>query len=267
MKDYLDIEQFRKVVRRIDNGKENRKKASVLIKFAFGNNFRIQNVRFAMPVHFKVDDGKPYYLVQHDKTAKGINPQWFAIPFPIYSEVMDLVKRYNIQPNEYIFWIRCDKAGANCEHEGVVTEEWLLKLWHNACKKEGFLQVTTTFHKTCRNCLHALPDKRCNVMGEDKVRARTTIKIRHCRKIDMIEEKTHYWPGLHKGVRKGGVMHKIKDLVDNKGYSPSQAYNTVYETSNWKSQKVFMQNYVDQDVRKELGNKEFLENYADLNLA
>lgn len=263
---FLERDEFVRILRHIDNGTENREKVCNAIKVTFGNNLRLANVLSAKPPHFQLFDGQPFFLVQHDKTSKGaVNPEWYPIPYPTYNDIIRLIKKYGIKDNEYIFLTHCKNAGVNCGHEGVVSVEWIEKLWYSACKKEGLYMEYPVIHKTCRNCPHALPNKRCNVRGE--VKSRMTIHIRNCKALGMVEEKIRKWPWISKTVRGAGATSKVKDLIHNHGYKPSQAFDEVFNMSNWKSRKVFMEHYIEPVFKKDIAKQSFVENFGDLNLS
>lgn len=234
------------------------KVAGLICELCWLRNFRVGDVRFAQVTDFRKNNGHAEFYLRDDKTQTN---EWYPIPDHIYKKINLHIIENKLKPDDFVFKIKMLQKGRYYLHEGIITHEWIQKLWFNICRKIDIYKENPMTCRYCSKCKYAVAGKRCKVYGWDKLKNRSYVHIKQC--IDkgktMVQMERH--PRLHETLRGSGAKNKVLFYI-NKGKSYEEALLKVFNMSNWRSWKVFKE-YMDMAFEKEIGDNTFIKDFGD----
>jgi len=255
---FLDEETVKEIIKRLY---KKSKVAGLICELCYLRNFRVGDVRHAKVMHFRMDKGYPEIYLCYDKTQTN---SWYPIPINIYQKVQDHIRSEGLKPDDYVFEITMNQPGRYKGHRGVITHEWILKLWLNICKELGIYTETIKEYRDCVHCKYQVGKGKCKVKGSNNIKNRAYIHINHCIKKGKTRKTLEKHPKLHQTLRGASAKTKIKYYMD-KGLDYETALMKVFVMSNWKNYKVF-RSYIDGVFEKEIGDRTFVEDWLDKRL-
>lgn len=233
--------------------------AGMIFELCWVRNFRAQDVRNALGSHFKKDNGYPYFYLKDDKTK---TDEWYPIPLPIYNKIEKHINGSKIGPGDPVFVITKRNPGNYHGHTGIISRNWLIKIWYKSAKEVSIYTEEKVITRSCKGCPFSLPNKKCNVLGDDKIRNRDNVHINHCKNKGVTRIMTEAHPRIHESLRAGGAIAKIRYFM-KVGDDYSTAKAKVFHQSNWRSWPVYNR-YMDIAFEKLEGDKEYKEHFLDL---
>ena len=239
--------------------------AGLIFKLCWGRNFRAKDVRTALASHFTIEDGYPYYYLVGGKTRlKTKTDERYPIPLQIYNEIREHINKNRIGPGDPVFVITKRNPGAYQGHTGIISRNWLIKIWYKASQELGAYSEQKVIVRFCKECPYAMNSRKCNVLGKDKVRNRNNIHITNCKDRGITKLITEIHPRVHECLRAGGAQYKVKFYMD-RGDSLSVAKDKVFSQSNWKSRAVF-DSYMNDVFEKKEADKEYQRDFLGLEI-
>ena len=237
--------------------------AGLIFELCWGRNFRAKDVRTALASHFTMEDGIPWYYLVGEKTRlKTKKDERYPVPIPIYNKIQSHINKNKIGPGDPVFVITKRNPGAYQGHTGIISRNWLIKIWYKASKEIGVYSEQKVIVRLCKECPNALDNRKCNVLGGNRIRNCNNIHITNCKDKGVTKLVTEIHPRIHECLRAGGAQYKVKHYM-KLGDTLSVAKDKVFLMSNWKSRSVF-DTYMDDLFEKKEADKEFIRDFLGL---
>ena len=234
--------------------------AGLIFELCLGHNFRAKDVRTALASHFTLENGIPHYYLVGEKTRlRTKHDERYPIPLPIYNKIQEHINKNKIGPGDPVFVITKRNPGAYQGHTGIISRNWLIRIWYKASQKVGVYSEQKVIVKLCKDCPHAIENRKCDVLGPNRIRNRVNIHITNCKNKGVTKLVTEAHPRIHESLRAGGAQMRVKMYMD-RGDSLAVAKDKVFSQSNWKSRAVF-ETYMNERFDKQEADKEYTRDF------
>ena len=149
--------------------------------------------------------------------------------------------------------------GAYQGHTGIISRNWLIRIWYKASQDLGVYSEQKVIVRYCKMCSHASGSRKCDVLGPDKIRNRVNVHITNCKDKGATKLVSEIHPRIHECLRAGGAQYRVKFYMD-KGDSLATAKDKVFSQSNWKSRAVF-ETYMNDVFEKKEADREYKRDF------